>query len=504
MKKIEISNRIINIFYIVFILLFLYLITNVIFFNNTAISKVGIFELVVGIIIYFMCTVFLYKLYNKCEKHRKLFTIIFGVVFVIVQFLFSYLFSVSPTWDFGSVYDAVVSSFEPGITIMNEYLYKYNNNIGIAFMLKIVFSFFMMIGMKSSYLLCVGIIFNICMIDISLFYLYKILSMLFKKELSRFFIVCALFVTPFITYCPIFYTDTLSMPFSIVAIYYFSKFFVEDDRKFRYLGFCGILLGIGICIKFTVSITLIAMMIFVFFTNDKIKEKVFSSFLIILIAIIPYFSLNIIESKCMDSELLNIRKVPLTHWIMMGLRENKSGANGEFSYEDLRFTEGFKTIDEKKENNIKVIKKRITEYIHKHKLMDFYTKKAVFVWGDGTFYAPEKLRRSPIVFSKLKNMILGNGKQTKVYHIICQTQIVLLLLFIVLALIFRKKLNEKQQKLLLLTSTIIFGNLIFFSIWESRSRYLVNFIPVFLIQVFLGVFVTYLYLKEVYNRKTSK
>lgn len=497
MKMDKVKKRIINVFYAVFALLFLYLLINIIFFNNTEFSKVNFINLFIGIIVYVLLTLLFYKIYNEYIKNKKIITIFFCFLFICFQFIFSYIFMVLPSWDFGIVYNSVVDDLTLNNSIFdNLYFYRYCNNIGLAVLLKILFGVLKLLSIKSSCWLYIGIAFNILMIDISVFYLYKTLKIIFKEKISNFFLICTLFVTPFITYCPIFYTDTLSMPFIVAAVYYFSKYFIEDNKKTIYLILCGLSLGIGTCIKSSVIITLIAIIIMMFFIKGKFKSKVFSTVLIILVTIIPCFSLKLIESKYMDKNLLNSEKFPITHWIMMGLNEDKNGSNGTYSYFDVLFTDSFKNIKEKKKNNIIVIKSRINEMYKNHEMIEFYTKKAMFVWGDGTFYAQEKLRRDPIKDYSIKNKVLGNKRQARIYLTICQTQEVLFLIFIVLSLILKNKLDENQRKILLFTSTIIFGVFLFFLIWETRSRYIVNFIPIILIQVYLGVVATYNYLKE--------
>lgn len=499
----KIKNNTIKIFYCIMVLLFSYLFINIIFFNNTAISKVDFLSLIIGVIIYIFCTLVLYKLYNKIKTKKVLVTIIFCISFFIFQLIFSYVFTVLPSWDFGAVYDSVINSLGGSEGLLsNVYYYRYSNNIGMAILLKIVFSIFNFIGVGKSHLLYVGIVFNILMIDVSIFYLYRISNILFNKKTSNFFLICTLFITPFITYCPIFYTDTLSMPFSIMAIYYFIKFYMNDNKKI-YLVLCGFLLGIGTCIKFTVIITLIALIIFMFLAEEKIRKKTIDILILSMVTLTPYISLNFIENKIMDRDLVDLEKFPITHWIMMGL--NKSGEiNGSFSYDDVAFTESFETINEKKENNIRIIKQRIEKYIKNNELAEFYTKKAVYVWGDGSFYAPEKLKRHPVRNLKIKNAIIGNEKQSKIYYVICQVQVTLFCLFTILAVIFRKRLDDKQRKILLITSLIIFGNFMFFMIWEARSRYLVNFLPVFLIQVYLGIMATTNYLSEKRSLKNER
>ena len=53
--------------------------------------------------------------------------------------------------------------------------------------------------------------------------------------------------------------------------------------------------------------------------------------------------------------------------------------------------------------------------------------------------------------------------------------------------IFRKYLPEKLKSLQLILTISIFGLFLFLLIWEAQSRYLINFIPIFLLTGYLGV-----------------
>ena len=54
-------------------------------------------------------------------------------------------------------------------------------------------------------------------------------------------------------------------------------------------------------------------------------------------------------------------------------------------------------------------------------------------------------------------------------------------------MIFRKYLSKDQKQLQLFLNIIIFGFLLFLIIWETRSRYIVNIIPVLLLASYLGI-----------------
>ena len=116
----------------------------------------------------------------------------------------------------------------------------------------------------------------------------------------------------------------------------------------------------------------------------------------------------------------------------------------------------------------------------------------VYTWGDGTYYAPEKLRRSPVREGIQHQFVLQNGKYSYVYMYYSQIQHISLLIFMIISMIInyrnRKEFNDiLKDKVNLIITLSIFGLLIFLIIWETRSRYIVNFIPIMVFAKFYGI-----------------
>lgn len=471
-----------NTFYLFMTVIFIYLLFNVIFNNKRSIAQVKPHILLISTILYIAFATVCYLLLKKYVKKEKKFRICLSIMFVIIQLIFAYFFVVEPSWDFGSVYTSSILDVND-ILKLNEnfYFYRYGNNFGIALLLKFYYSLFTALGITNY--LTLGIILNIICIDVAIIYLHKTLKLIMHKEEINLFFLLTLLFTPLITYVPIFYTDTISMPFGIMGLYYFLKYDYAEQKKYLPLILSGLFLGIGSCLKFTIIIIFVAIIIYLVFkpTRTKLKYIIKTIILLGIFIFIPIVVSNIYQQSTFDSNKLNNESFPVTHWFMMGLNKN----TGSFNNDDVSYTAGFTNKDKKKSANIKEFKRRIKAYQKDNKLLSFYTEKAVFVWGDGTFFAPEKLRRMPKKELEVKDYILKSPKNN-FYQVLCQTQLVLMLLFIILGMIFKKYLSLNQQRLLLIVNIIIFGVFIFFLLWEARSRYIVNFIPILLISCYLG------------------
>jgi len=489
LKNMKINNHpnklvswMINLFYLIMFLFFLYILGNVIFNNPRTIPKVAPLVLLGSSILYILFVFALYKLINKYLKKSPLIVGLIFFVLFIIQLIFAYYFVVEPSWDFGSVFQGAILDITNILDInQNDYFYRYTNNFGLAIFLKIYFIIFYKLGFEHYVFL--GIVLNIICIDLSIIYLYKIFKNFFDEKQSTLFLILTVIFTPFITYVPIFYTDTISLPFGIAGIYYLLRY--NEKEKWQYLLISGLLLGIGCCIKFTIIIVLIGMIVYLLLTkNQKKLLKLGKEVVILTVALlIPFMSLNSYMNHSLSQEKLEKESFPVTHWFMMGLH-----GVGSFDNTDVEYTSSYKSAEDKKEANIEKIKERLNGHIKNKTFGSFYTGKIVFTWGDGTFLAPEKLRRLPKKDDQIREYIVTTeSHKNNGYLLFAQTQWVLTIVFMLIGIMFRKNLTPTQKKLHLLLSIIVFGVLLFFILWESRSRYIVNFLPIILLLGYLGV-----------------
>lgn len=123
------------------------------------------------------------------------------------------------------------------------------------------------------------------------------------------------------------------------------------------------------------------------------------------------------------------------------------------------------------------IKSRINKYGLKG-LVKHLAKKAVWTWEDGTYYISHHIE-NPIHRNILHDYALNSGEKHFVFYgYSCAFQ-----LFMILMMIFSAYKGLKNPKLdfTTLLRIIVFGAFIFFLVWETRSRYLYNLTPLFII-----------------------
>ncbi|MGO0862152.1 glycosyltransferase family 39 protein, partial [Clostridioides difficile] len=178
-----------------------------------------------------------------------------------------------------------------------------------------------------------GTLLNIFMINISILILSKFIKKVFGIYKETLFSVFALFITPFYAYSQIVYTDTITMFFPIAMFLFLYNYVNSKSKvKFRYLIYIGILACVGTALKTNVIISLIAILIYLFFLN-KIKSSIKCISLIMIPFLIGTMFFQYIVTYFIPVTYKEAG-LPYTHWIMMGLEK----PYGSFSHEDVQFS----------------------------------------------------------------------------------------------------------------------------------------------------------------------
>lgn len=370
------------------------------------------------------------------------------------------------TWDKADLYGHLPERH-------NNYFARYTNNQALLVILSLVYSACGKIS--GSMPLIAPVLINTAGLHISYILMYFISGKIFRDKFTPLF--CAVTgagFSIFYTYTPYFYTDSMSMPFAMGSIYLFLCG-IENPKlktKIPQLIFSGLLLAAGFRIKGNVIILLPAFLLYLAVTCTKANRKEYLKALCILLAgIIASSALCTGFIKSFDiadkSELEEIQ-FPPEHWVMMGLHDR-----GGFYSEDFWFTVNSGNYEQKKEANINEIKNRVSDYgiagMIKH-----IAKKVSYTWGDGTYFIGHYLKNC-----RETNVFKSFVGESVVFKFLCSVY-QCMLLFMILFSFISGALAERQGKEIFL-KIVICGVYFFFLIWETRSRYLVNFSPVFVI-----------------------
>ena len=490
-----------SIFNIMFVFAFILILLGAILTNQT-ISFTNSKPLL--LILSMLMIISLWFLLHRCISKIKNINFKLEVITVIsifaliigIQIVFAFLLQVKPSWDFGMIYDNAVGYAKMGRqTIISGYFAMCPNNIFPLYVLAFFYRILALLHLNN--FMAFGIALNIISIDVSILGMYLIVRKLTNVKTAIFLLAVTLFVSPLFLYTPIFYTDTLSMPFPIWLLYMYLNV-PKDSSTIKkiiiYSLIYSILLFLGFEMKMTSIIIVIAILIEEILAKKiLLNKKIYICIIAFFVTIFGVYSL--INDKMLGKFNDDI-SLPYVHYFMMGTSKISLGNNkyayGIFNDEDLTYTTSFNTKAEKITNDKNRLKERLKSYGVVGSI-DFFYKKAIQTFGDGTYFAPEKLNRFPLKKTCLHNIFLTTGKYFSYYFYFADgVQLSLLLLLIVSGVTSFWKSDDKSN----IIRVAIFGMLLFLLLWETRSRYLVNYIPILIIGAVIGFSDIYEYLER--------
>ncbi|MCI9306240.1 MAG: hypothetical protein HFI28_07140 [Lachnospiraceae bacterium] len=406
----------------------------------------------------------------KNEKFWRLCSI--GLFLLIAAgFLYAGLsLKVYPSWDFGSVYLGAVELAENGIFSEQSkwYFTTYPNNVAVCLLLTGIFKVFGGIG---DYII-LGVLLNVFLMLLGIAFLFLLVCHLYGVRAGFLaMLVCALFA-PFYMHTPIFYTDTFALPFVT------GSFWVYQLRKrdAKFLILTAVILAVGYKVKGSLGVILIALLIHTWLQKKKVLEFVKHGLMLLLPFLLVVGFLTALPGRISlwDAEDREKNEFPFEHWLAMGL-EGSGGYNGDIYW----MTASVEGKAEKVSVDREFIRNRLREYGIDG--MGWHLKeKILFTWGDGVYFAPEKLKRDPLQESPLHSWVLYDGAKYGRTYRYCSAVHWLLLLGMLFSVLCNFLENGEYREAQAMQIAVL-GLFLFLLIWETRSRYLVNFVPIFIL-----------------------
>lgn len=280
---------------------------------------------------------------------------------------------------------------------------------------------------------------------------------------------------PFYMHAPIFYTDTFALPF--VTGTFLSYQYRKKDAKWLLLT--AAVLAVGYKVKGSLGVILVALLIHLWLQKEKVSERLKKSLYLVTPFVCLVMLLTAVPARMpfFDASDREKNEFPMEHWLAMGLVD--SGGYNAGVYWMTASTEG---KEAKKEVDRQFIRDTLEEY-GVSGMLEHLKDKIEFTWGDGVYFAPEKLKREPVKESPLHSWVLYDGADYSKTYLYCSAVQLLLLAGILLS-VLRNFLERGKIREIQAMQLAVFGLFLFLLAWETRSRYLLNFVPVFLL---LGV-----------------
>ena len=478
MKKI--NKILITIISGVFVLLFSWIIINAIFFGNDVIFNYNPIFLTIFTAVDIIALVLIYKnIIPKIVKYKYLPGILF-LLFGVIAIVVSYNLRLNPTWDMGRVFNMAKSYIETG-SVNDVYLYEFQNNIAITYIFIFVFKIFSIFNI-TDYIAGITI-FNALIVTTTVICLYYTVKKMYGKEKALMTLIICIFTTPLYLHAAIYYTDTMSMLFCILALLLYV--FIRDENNKRRNTVLQILFGIILGMSFQVKVTAVFIVIAILveeFLNMKFKNIINNFKIAIPVAIITVTIFNVFSNNVAikDKQLLDWCKMPVGYWFLIGSVEN-----GGFNQELYEYVKGYETYEERKNAAIE----KFIEIMKQYTVSTFIShvnEKLKYTWADGTYLAPEKLRRDPVDRGTLYEYTAVGGEKTDYYKYFPQIMhMSMLVLMVVVVINILRKRNYESDDVFLFIS--IFGIAVFLIMWENRSRYILTLLPIMLILKVRGI-----------------
>lgn len=474
---------------VIIAVIFTYIIINALFLeSNVYYKQNSIISLIIAIVvlaIWFITYKFLKRI-NISNKKLIFIIIVFFVIETTLQFIcIKYLSSIMG-WDYSVIYSHAYSYVYEGNRLLApymEYLDLFRNNY-IIFLIDYV-------PIKISYITKIDpvnccIITNLIFIDSALIILIAYLKRKYDNNVAVYGMIISLFFVPLVLYCSIFYSDTYSLFVPILMVLVIEEYKRKDSkleitkRDITYFIVFGTLIFIGKELKLTTTFIMIGYM-FDVLTNKGILKKTLNIVVPIFVFLILLFGYKklILEKTSYQLGVTGYSPYPLTHWIMMGTEDptvdnSYRNSYGGYNQMDYELTKSV-TPDKRVKLNITEYKKRVKSY----GLVGYYnylTKKAVNAWSDGYYFADVAVNMNPKRENKLRDYIFKNEKTKYIGIYFTQGVQFAMLLCLILGSVMKINSKEIDYKRI-----AILGLLVFLLLWENRSRYLFNYIPIFIL-----------------------
>ena len=324
---------------------------------------------------------------------------------------------------------------------------------------------------------------NTLAIDLALLLLYLCARYMLGRKKALFILLAAFLTAPFLLYVPVFYTDTLTLPFPIAAalLWVYARDYWRQGRyRKTFVLVCVLsgLIAVGAALKISVVIAWIAIMADLFIGLRGRRRWLLAAAgagILLVLMLLSQFCIS--RAPILPAYNAN-NGIPFTHWIMMGLH-----GNGGYYDPDYQMTLAVAGKQARYAFTIEEIGRRLEE-MGPIGLLRHLINKLAYTLGDGTYWAAAKLDRSALQPSFLHNFVIYSGQQFPAfaYATFALKGGMLAWMSASSALAARHRQNRMG-----FVRLACFGLIVFLLLWETRSRYLVHFLPLFLLCAFEGV-----------------
>ena len=389
----------------------------------------------------------------------------------------------APTFDLEAIFNGAIRWVETGTftdyaspTCHAGYFYIFPNNLGGLCFFYSLFRLSSFFGLTDYYL--VASVANGLFLTGTMVLSACVARRLWSPSAGLFCGALFLLSPPFWFLAPVFYTDALSMLFPVAA--WACCLRAEDSRApwamclwYGAAGLCG---GVGVLLKPTVGILLIALAIGYALRRRWRSLLVLSLAAVTMVALTQGLLRTAIYPVYLDRETAEERNLPTEYWLALGLGENGRYQQDVF---ELAFD------PDGQEAKQEALRAAIAEEVREQGavgLLGLFAVKTARAFGDGTYASSDFLDDRPANPSALHQWITYEGDWYGVYATAATCLLAALLVLAVVGVVRNRGVTDD-----LVAPISLFGLMLFLMVWEVSGRYFVNLIPMVFLAATGGV-----------------
>lgn len=404
------------------------------------------------------------------EKHeKKAVPVLFGVM-VLLQVLTVICVRTSLRYDHLKIFDTAISLLEQGVisdTHFSSYFMKYPNNIPIClftyFWLRLAELFRIPREVWMEYIKLVNLLF----MNFGMWCGYRILRRHQSASAALRYLMLILVNPLWYLLGEMYYTSTISLAFSMGAIWLFDSAGRQETlwKKYTQYALAGILLAAGYQIRATVIITAAALLIYAVLRIRSFRRsrEAFSVLAVLFGAVLMLGAYKTAERHYAGFDPSQTG-YPAVHWVMMSAQ-----GEGQYNSADDAYTGSFSTKEERTRADLDRLKERL-EQMGPGGLLTLFRNKLRVAFSDGDDdYA--SLFQTMREASPVQKYI--NGSRSDYLAVYLHSYHSLLCGLILLALVWRA--FRGKRGFLDVIALNVCGAYLFYLIWEVDEAYSIPF-----------------------------
>lgn len=404
------------------------------------------------------------------ERHeQRAACLLFGGM-ILLQILMVLTVRTSFRYDHLKIFDTAAALLEQGTiarTHFRHYFMKYPNNIPLCLFTYVWLKAASLLGIPKEYWMEVMKLVNLLFMNIGLWCTYRLVRA-YRSGRTALTMLLLLVVNPlWYLLGQMYYTSTISLAFSMGAIWLFDRARHQEVLWKRYLDYflMGALLAFGYKIRATVIITAAAVLIYaVLRLRDIHTSREAWSVLAAAAGVVLIFGMyGKVESHYAGFDPSETG-YPAVHWIMMSAQ-----GEGQYNSADDAYTGSFETKKERTQADLVRLKERIRE-MGAGGLMTLFRNKLRVAFSDGTddYYSLFRTMRETSWVQKYIN-----GGRNDYLAVYLHSYHGLLTGLLLLALVKRAFFGKRCFLDILIFN--ICGAYLFYLLWEVDHAYSIPF-----------------------------